>query len=57
MDITTFRISKKSKQRLRKHEIHPRETDEQIFLRILDNFEAHEEMELNNTQATQGVKE
>ncbi len=45
MDITTVRISKKLKARLRKYEVHPRETYEQIIERILSNFEAHEKME------------
>lgn len=45
MDITTIRLAKKLKERLRKHEVHPRETDEQIIERILSNFEAHEKME------------
>lgn len=44
MDITTVAISKKLKQRLRKHAIHPRETNEDIIERILSNFEAHEKM-------------
>jgi len=38
MDITTIRITKKLKQQLRTYEVHPRETDEQIIKRILDNF-------------------
>jgi len=38
MDITTIRITKKLKQQIRTYEVHPRETDEQIIKRILDNF-------------------
>ena len=38
MDITTIRISKKLKKELRKLEVHPRETDEQIIIRLIKYF-------------------
>jgi len=38
MDITTIRISKKVKKELRKLEVHPRETDEQIIIRLIKYF-------------------
>ncbi len=38
MDITTIRISKKLKKELRKLEVHPRETDEQIIIRLIKHF-------------------
>ena len=38
MDITTLRISKKLKKELRKLEVHPRETNEQIISRLIKNF-------------------
>jgi len=38
MDITTIRISKKLKKELRKLEVHPRETDEQIIVRLIKYF-------------------
>ncbi len=39
MGITTIRLSKKLRDRLRKQEVHPRETSEQIVERILSKFE------------------
>ena len=38
IELTTIRITKKLKQQIRTYEVHPRETDEQIIKRILDNF-------------------
>ena len=35
MDITTIRLKKETKKELRKIEIHPRETDEDIVLRLI----------------------
>ena len=35
MDITTMRIKKITKKKLRTFEVHPRETDEQIIERLL----------------------
>ena len=35
MNITTIRLSKDLKKRLRELEIHPRETDEQIIERLI----------------------
>jgi len=45
MDITTLRVSKRLRKRLRKHEIHPRETYEQIIERLISDFEAHKKKE------------
>ena len=36
MDITSIRISKEVLKELRKHEIHERETNEQIIKRLMD---------------------
>jgi len=36
MDITTIRVKKEIKKRLRKFEIHKRETDEDILLRLMN---------------------
>lgn len=36
-EYTTIRISKEVKKKLRKLELHTRETDEQIIERLLDN--------------------
>lgn len=35
MDITTIRVSKKTKKMLRELEVHHRETDEEIILRLI----------------------
>lgn len=35
MDITTIRLKKDTKKKLRKFEIHPREIDEDIILRLM----------------------
>ena len=35
MDITTIRVKKDTKKMLRKFEIHPREIDEDILLRLM----------------------
>jgi len=39
MDITTIRLKKDTKKKLRKFEIHPRETDEDIVLRLMEKEE------------------
>ena len=39
MNITTIRLSKELKKRLRKLEVHPRETDEQIIERLVKSVE------------------
>lgn len=36
MDITTIRLNWETKNKLRKLEIHPRETDEDIILRLIE---------------------
>lgn len=36
MDITTIRLSKRLKERFRKLEAHPRETDEQLLKRLIE---------------------
>ncbi len=38
MDITTIRVSKKLKKELRKLAVHPRETNEQILIRLIKHF-------------------
>ena len=38
MDITTLRLKKDTKKQLREFEIHPRETDEDIILRLIKEF-------------------
>jgi len=38
MDSTTIRIHKRLKRELRKLEVHPRETNEQIIRRLIDSF-------------------
>jgi len=35
MEITTIRLKKKTKKQLRKLEIYPRETDEDLILRLI----------------------
>ena len=42
MDITTIRVSKKLKKELRGLEVHPRETDEQILIRLIKYFKEGE---------------
>lgn len=39
MDITTIRIKKTMKKRLRQFEVHSRETDEQIIERLMNEKE------------------
>ena len=39
MDITTIRIQKEVLKELRKHEIHPRETNEDIIKRLMEKNE------------------
>ena len=39
MDITTIRLNKNTKKELRKFEIHPRETDEDIIKRLIKEYE------------------
>lgn len=34
--ITTIRLKKDTKKKLREFEIHPRETDEEIILRLIE---------------------
>jgi len=36
MNITTIRLKKDTKKKLREFEIHPRETDEEIILRLIE---------------------
>ncbi len=38
-DVTSIRISKKLKKELRKLEVHSRETDEQIIIRLIKHFD------------------
>ncbi len=42
MDITTLRIQKEIKKELRKFEIHPRETDEDIIKRLMEKQKEEE---------------
>lgn len=46
MNITTLRLKKDTKKKLRKFAVHPRETDEDIILRLIKKIE---EYETNNT--------
>ena len=39
MDITTIRLTKNIKKKLRKFEIHPRETYEDIIKRLIKEYE------------------
>ena len=50
MDITTIRLKKETKKKLRKFQIHPREIDEDIILRLIKNMESNNET--NNNLST-----
>ena len=41
MNITTIRLKKDTKRKLRKFQIHPRETDEDIILRLMKQNETN----------------
>lgn len=38
MDITTIRLKKEIKKKLRELEVHPRETDEEIIVRLIEEY-------------------
>jgi hypothetical protein len=43
MDITTIRLKKETKKKLREFAIHPRETDEDIILRLIKKCKGENE--------------